>query len=104
MKTESRKRGLYAVRLLLMLVVMISFMQHMPGAAAAAEAGTAVTSAPGKWKKAKNGKYRYKFADGSHAVSTWIRSGGKTYYVNKKGYRLTGMKKVGKIYYYFSKK
>lgn len=56
------------------------------------------------WYKNSKGKYFYRFSSGKIAKSRWLTVKGKKYYVNKDGYRLTGMKKINGKKYYFSKK
>ncbi len=48
--------------------------------------------------------YWYVNSDGSTAKSCWLTVSGKKYYVDSKGYRLTGWQKINKKTYYFSSK
>lgn len=58
----------------------------------------------GKWMKNKKG-YRFRYtASGKYAKNTWLAIGNKIYFVNKKGYRVTGFKKYRKSTYYLDAK
>ena len=57
---------------------------------------------PGKWKKNAAGQYMFLKADGTYAKSEWINYGGKKYYINKNGVRLTGFQTIGSTKYYFT--
>ncbi len=56
------------------------------------------------WHKTENGKYIYRYSSGKLAKSKWIKIKGKKYYVNSKGYRVTGLKKIKGKKYYFNEK
>ncbi len=56
------------------------------------------------WYKGANGKYFYRYSSGKIAKNKWIKTKGKKYYVNKKGYRVTGMQKIKGKKYYFNEK
>lgn len=56
------------------------------------------------WYKNSEGKYFYRYASGNIAKSKWIKKKGKKYYVDSKGYRVTGMKKINGKKYYFNEK
>lgn len=61
-------------------------------------------SQPGKWVKNKKG-YRYRLtATKKYAKNTWLKAGKNLYYVNKKGYRVTGFKTYRKNRYYLDAK
>lgn len=58
----------------------------------------------GKWIKNKKG-YRFRYTDsGKYAKNTWLAVGNKIYFVNKKGFRVTGFKKYKKSAYYLDRK
>ncbi len=48
--------------------------------------------------------YWYVQSDGSIAKDCWLTVSGEKYYVNSKGYRLTGWQKISKKTYYFNSK
>lgn len=48
-------------------------------------------------------RYWYVDEDGEIPKNTFLTIGKKTYYVNSKGYRVSGWKKISKKYYYFNK-
>ena len=54
------------------------------------------------WKKSK-GKYRY-YKKGKLQKGKWLKIKGKRYYVNKKGYAVTGAKKIKGVWYIFGAK
>lgn len=57
------------------------------------------------WITAKNGSKRYFKPDGKMAVGWYTTDDGKARYFSKTtGYMSTGLRKIGKYYYYFSKK
>lgn len=56
----------------------------------------------GKWVKNSKG-YRYRYtSNGKYAKNRWLCIKGKIYYVNKKNYRVTGLKKYRQNYYYLN--
>lgn len=56
------------------------------------------------WKKASDGvNYQY-FKSDKLQKSKWITISGKKYYLDKKGYRVTGLYKIGSKQYYFNSK
>lgn len=56
------------------------------------------------WCQNKKGQYFYRYSSGKIAKKKWIKIKGKKYYVNSKGYRVTGIKKIkGKKYYFDAK-
>lgn len=58
----------------------------------------------GKWIKNKKG-YRFRYGTSKkYAKNTWLAVGNKIYFVNKKGYRVTGFKKYKKNTYYLDAK
>lgn len=58
----------------------------------------------GKWIKNKKG-YRFRYtASKKYAKNTWLAVGNKIYFVDKKGYRVTGFKKYKKSTYYLDGK
>ncbi|MCR5323675.1 MAG: hypothetical protein K6E85_10450 [Lachnospiraceae bacterium] len=57
-------------------------------------------AASGKWKHNSKGYY-YVNADGTKSKNCWQTIGGKKYYFNAKGYRVTGWKKISEKKYYF---
>ena len=92
------------IRTLLILMLVLTAVQALDTTAFADVKGNVVQSSAGKWKKVKGGKYTFVLKDGTKVVSSWIKSGSKLYYVNAKGYRLTGMQKAEGTYYFFNKK
>ena len=54
------------------------------------------------WNQEGNGWY-YINADGERASGGWLTVGGKKYYLDSKGYRVTGWKKIKSRKYYFNK-
>jgi len=60
-------------------------------------------AASGKWKHNSNGYY-YVYANGTRSKKGWKTIGGKKYYFNAKGYRVTGWKKIGGKKYHFNAK
>ncbi|MCD7746183.1 MAG: cell wall hydrolase [Lachnospiraceae bacterium] len=59
----------------------------------------APAKADASWVKNSNGTYSWYTSSGKLAKSRWI---GKKYYVNAKGIRVTGRKKIKGKYYYFN--
>lgn len=58
----------------------------------------------GKWVKNKKG-YRFRYtASKKYAKNTWLSVGKRIYFINKKGYRITGFKKYKKSTYYLDNK
>lgn len=53
------------------------------------------------WYQDDNGKWFYRLKDGNRAKKQWVTTKGKKYYVNGKGYRVTGLKTIGGKTYYF---
>ncbi|MCM1158258.1 MAG: hypothetical protein NC300_11660 [Bacteroidales bacterium] len=67
----------------------------------------ATTEAPAPytgWKKAEDGKHYQYYKEDGLLTKQWITVKKKTYYVNKNGYRLTGLRKIDGNKYYFNKK
>lgn len=56
------------------------------------------------WKKTKDGKNYQYFKEDELLVKQWITINKKTFYVNKKGFRVTGFNKINKKTYYFNSK
>ena len=56
------------------------------------------------WYQNSKGKYFYRNSNGSIAKNKWISTKGKKYYVDGKGYRVTGFRTIKKKKYYFNKK
>lgn len=67
---------------------------------------TMARSVPKKGKWIKNAKgYRYRYtATKKYAKATWLKAGSKIYYVNKSGYRMTGLRKYKNNWYYLDQK
>lgn len=56
------------------------------------------------WKKAKDGKHYQYYINGKLQKKKWLKISKKKYYVNKQGYRVTGLVKIGRESYYFNSK
>lgn len=56
------------------------------------------------WYQNSKGKYFYRNSNGLIAKNKWISTKGKKYYVDGKGYRVTGFRTIKKKKYYFNKK
>ncbi len=70
-----------------LLILFLAIILGLPGRASAA------------WEKNMDGTYSW-YQNGKLKKNSWISG---TYYVNAKGIRSTGLTKIGKNYYYFSK-
>lgn len=49
----------------------------------------------------KNGRY---YEDGEKVTNSWVKSGGKRYYVDDNGKKLVGWNRIGSSYYFFNQK
>lgn len=56
------------------------------------------------WYKTAEGKYFYRYSSGKVAKSKWLKKKGEKYYVNKLGYRVTGIEKIDGKKYCFDEK
>ena len=62
---------------------------------------SSTTSSNTGWVKQSNGKYKYR-SKGVWLKSRWLNVGGKVYYLDSNGYRLTGYHKIGQYYFGFN--
>ncbi len=86
-KTKSRFRVLLLIATFFLLFLLLS--------------GGRAEAASGKWKKTAGGR-RYVYVDGTYAKSRWIKVNDKYYYLNARGYMLTGWRTIGGKRYYLN--
>lgn len=56
------------------------------------------------WKKAADGEHYQYFKNGTLLKKQWLTKSSKKYYLDKNGYRVTGLVKIGSKKYYFNSK
>lgn len=56
----------------------------------------------GEWIKASNGKWWYRYSDGTYPSNGWAYINGNWYYFDSSGWMLTGWLKTGGKWYYLS--
>lgn len=96
------KRG--EILLLLVLLLCLGAGKYVQAASGEFNLLETVTEQEGKWVKNKKG-YRFRPAAAKKYVkNTWLMTGGNIYFVNKKGYRVTGFKTYKKNTYYLDEK
>ena len=110
-----KKNCLKGAAVRVFLIMLLAFMMPVSMNVLAEETGTSTEdendgSSSSKvrhgWHSVrKSGKYYYYYitADGKRLKNCWLKIGSKYYYLSKKkGYRLTGLRKINKKRYYFN--
>lgn len=96
-KSYSLKKFFLFPLLLMLLCLGLGF-----SSAAAVSTQNIKTVSGGKFIQ-ENGKWMYRYKNGTTAKSCLLNIKGKTYYFSAKGYRQSGWKKIEGTYYYFGK-
>ena len=84
-------------RLTAVLLAAALFMSLFVNAGVSAKTAS---DASGKWVHAKNGKWWYRYSDGTWPAASWLQVGGKWYHFNAKGWMQTGWIRDGGDWYY----
>lgn len=56
----------------------------------------------GTWVQASDGRWWYKYSDGSYPKSQFLKISGYYYYFDSNGWMLTGWQKINSLWYYFT--
>lgn len=59
-------------------------------------------AASGTWVQAEDGRWWYKYSDGSYPTNQFLKIGGYYYYFDSNGWMLTGWQKINSYWYYFT--
>ena len=81
------------------IIVLIGLMF----AVVATSYSMAATDPEGGWVHSKNGKWWYRYSDGTYPVSDWAKIDGKWYHFDSKGWMQTGWIRDNNNWYYLNK-